>query len=242
MNYMKNTIKLFCFSLITPLLLVGCATGNVGRSEKSEKAERVRENRICKGKIGKQQTQEVLLNLAKGDPSGFACNASHHYAQALAKTYAALGRAEDEKKAIRFVESLENGTGDPSGIKMLAATDASTEQKAQEQKDLASSEFKERKLLIIEATNQRNEAIKNSAAGVGAFLIGVKQIKAGLDSGDSFAKLAAVAKTIEMAQVVAVLPAIADTHDRFNSNMAHLDMILNVQKQDASGLRKSKPD
>lgn len=236
----KNAGNTFLFLGIS-ILLIGCATEG-GRSEKSNKAEEVKESRVCRGRIGKQTGVDALLQLAKGDPVTFACNASHHYAQTLAKTYGSLGRAEEEKRALRFVENLENGTGDPGGLNTLAATDVSSEQKSLEAAALAGGKANDRLLLLREAQNERNLAIRNIAAGGVAFIIGVKQVQAGLKSDDPLVKLGAAAKAAEMAQVLAVLPAIADTNAKINDNLAHLDAIINVPKENAAGLKNVKPD
>jgi len=238
---MKTYTKKFVFALAVPLLLAACATGG-GSSDSSGKSEKIQKSKICKGKIGDQSGTEVLLNLAKGDPSTFACNASYQYALSLRSSYAALGRAEDEKEAALFIESLRNGTGDPSSIKNIAATDATTDQKEKEQRDIAEESASARKQALVEAQKQRNDAIKNSAAGVASFIIGVNQVQAGLQSDDPLAKLGAAAKIIELTQVLSVLPAIAEANDKFNANMAHLDKVLNVEKADSSALKKAMPD
>lgn len=239
---MKIYANKLVISLALPLFLAACATGGGGSSESSGKSEKIQKSKVCKGKIGDQTGAEVLLNLAKGDPSTFACNASYQFALSLRSSYAALGRAEDEKEAALFIEALRNGTGDPSSIKNIAATDATTDQKEKEQREIAEENAAARKQALVEAQKQRNDAIKNSAAGIASFIIGVKQAQAGLESSDPLAKLGAAAKTVELLQVLSVLPAIAEANEKFNANMAHLDKVLNVEKADSSALKNAKPD
>jgi hypothetical protein len=238
-------MKKIAMILAVPLLLTACATGNQGRSENSKSAENFKSSKICKGKIGNQTGFDVILKLAQGDPAAFACNATHHYALSLAKSYRALGRLEEEKRAMRFIESLENGTGDPNSITVLAVTNASTDQKVKEQEDIAQQAFKERKIALIQAQQERNKAILNIAGGGLAFANGmhlaIQSYKNSKDD-DYLTKIAAIAKGFEMAQLWPVLPAIADTDSKFNENMKHLDSILNVEKVDASELKKIKPN
>ena len=235
-------MKKIVMILAAPLLFTACATGNHGRSENSDRAENFKSSSICKGKIGNQTAGDAFVQFAKGDPAAFACNATHHIALSLAKSYGALGRVEEEKRALTFIESLENGTGDPNNIRMLAVTNSNSDQKVKEQEELAQQAFKARKIALVEAQQERNRAILNSVAGGATFIVGVKQIQEASKSDDFATKLLAFGKTIELIQLIQVLPAIADTNSKFNENMAHLDNILNVEKVDGSALKNFKPD
>jgi hypothetical protein len=235
--FTKKTIVMF----LIPFLLVACATGGGSRGS-SAKAAKVSKSKVCRGKIGPQSGLDNLLDIALGDPAGFACNATVQFAESLRLSYEAVGHEEEARLAASFIETLRNGTGDPNSIKTIAPQDSSTEKKEEEQRMLADVNNAARLEKLRQAQVMRNKAIANTQAGVGAFLLGVYQAIETFDkTDDPILKAVAIAKGIELAKLYQLPPAIYEANKAYNANMAHLDKLINVPKADGAELMNVKP-
>jgi hypothetical protein len=239
------------------LLLTSCAsTNNTGRSAKNESAAPVeasgpsekskvsdnfRKSSICKGKINAQRGVMEALSMLKGEPIGFACNASYHYAKALAMTHKAVGNVEAELRAIRFAEGMQNGAVDPSGIGAVATTNMTADQRAKEKEEFAADKQGERKKMLTQASAARQAALKQLAMGSIAVLSSIKQTEQGLKSKDGLGKVLAVVKIAELAMAAQVIPSIVDTEKKMRANLSHLDVIATADSVDLDSVA-TKPD
>ena len=254
---MKSLATKSVMIIAAALLLTSCAsTNNTGRSskndgsapaeaagpsEKSKVSDNFQKSGICKGKINAQRGVMEALSMLKGEPIGFACNASYHYAKALAMTYKAVGNVEAELRANRFAEGVQNGAVNPSGIGAVAVTNMTADQRAKEKEEFAADKEGERKKMLMQASAARQAAVKQLAMGSVAVLSSVKQIQQGLKSKDGLGKVLAAVKIIELGMAAQVIPSIVDTEKKMRANLSHLDDIAQTDNVDLNSIA-TKPD
>ena len=78
--------------------------------------------------------------------------------------------------------------------------------------------------------------------GSGVFVLGAYQaIKTLEETKDPLLKLGAIGKIAELMQVLRVPPAIYQTNKAYNTNLAHLDRLINVPKEEGAELMNVKP-
>jgi hypothetical protein len=238
------------------LLLTSCASTNPGRSVKNESAapaeaagpsekskvnDNFQKSGICKGKINAQRGVMEALSMLKGEPIGFACNASYHYARALAMTYKAVGNVEAELRANRFAEGVQNGAVNPASINAVGITNVTADQRAKEKAEFAADKDGERKKMLTQATAARQAAMKQLAMGSVAVLSSVKQIQQGLKSKDGLGKVLAAVKIVELGMAAQVIPTIVDTEKKMRANLSHLNDVAQGDNVDLDSI-PTKPE